>query len=97
MEHFLATCFGEQKPEVIGNDYLVLGTLDKPAWKQGTQQQMTLQEIREALHDFNDLQNYGLTNLQDHGNNDNAIHCITHRLDLHIRGIFLVQNTPLTT
>jgi len=48
VEHFLATFFGEQKPEVVGNDYLVLGTLDKPIWKQGTQQQMTLQEMLEA-------------------------------------------------
>ena len=45
----------EQKPEVVGNDYLVLGTLDRPAWKRGTQQQLTLQEMLEALHDFKDV------------------------------------------
>jgi len=29
VEHFLASFFMEQKPEVIGNDYLVIGTLDR--------------------------------------------------------------------
>jgi hypothetical protein len=48
--------FTEQQPEVVENDYLVLGTLDKPAWKQGTQQQMTMEEMLEELHDFKEVQ-----------------------------------------
>src|SRR6266487_4048646 len=51
----LASFFTEQKPEVVGNEYLVLGTLDRPAWKRGTQQQMSLQEMLEALHDFKEV------------------------------------------
>ena len=53
--------FSEQKPEAVGNDYLVLGTLDRPAWKHGTQQQMTLQEMLEALHDFKEVVIFQLT------------------------------------
>jgi hypothetical protein len=33
----------------------VLGTLDKPAWKQGAQQQMTIEEMLDALHDFKEV------------------------------------------
>jgi len=55
LEHLLASIFIEQKPEVVGNDYLVLGTLDRSVWKRGTQQQLTLQETIEALHDFREV------------------------------------------
>jgi hypothetical protein len=48
--------FTEQRPEVVENDYLVLGTQDKLAWKQGTQQQMTMEEMLEELHDFKEVQ-----------------------------------------
>ena len=48
--------FTEQQPEVVENDYRVLGTLDKLVWKQGTQQQMTLEEMLEELHDFKEVQ-----------------------------------------
>jgi hypothetical protein len=61
VEHFLASFFTEQKPEVVGNDYLVLGTLDRPAWKRGTQQQMTLQEMLKALHDFKEVVTFKVT------------------------------------
>ncbi len=61
LEHFLASFFTEQMPEVVGNDYLVLGTLDKPEWKRGTQQKMTLQEMLEALHDFKEVVTFKLT------------------------------------
>jgi hypothetical protein len=45
----------------MGNDYLVIGTLDKAVWKRGTQQQMTLQEMLEALHDFKEVVTFKLT------------------------------------
>jgi len=32
MEHFLASFFMEEKPEVMGNDYLVIGTLERAVW-----------------------------------------------------------------
>lgn len=35
LEHEMAYSFGRIAPEVIGNDYLVLGTLDKKIWKAG--------------------------------------------------------------
>lgn len=52
LEHFLASFFTEQKPEVMGNDYLVIGTLEKTAWRRGMQEPLSVQEMLEALHDF---------------------------------------------
>ncbi len=51
----------EQEPEVIGNDYLVIGTLEKAVWKQGTQQHMTMQEMLGALHDFKEVVTFKVT------------------------------------
>jgi len=61
VEHFLASFFMEQKPEVIGNDYLVIGTLDRAVWKRGTQQPLNLQETLEALHDFKEVITFKVT------------------------------------
>ena len=60
VEYFLASFFNEQMPELLGNDYLVLGTLDRPAWKRGTQQQLFLQEMLEELHDFKEVVTFKL-------------------------------------
>jgi hypothetical protein len=61
LEHLLASFFTEQKPEVIGNDYLVIGTEDRTAWKRGMQQALTLQEALEALHDFKEVVTFKIT------------------------------------
>ena len=61
LEHFLTAYFTEHQPEVVGNDYLVLGTLDKPVWKQGARQPLTIQEMLEALHDFKEVVTFKVT------------------------------------
>ncbi len=60
VEHLLAEIFTEQMPEVVGNDYLVLGTQDRAVWKRGAQQQLTLQEALETLHDFKEVVTFKL-------------------------------------
>ena len=55
LEHFLAEIFTARAPEVVGNDYLVLGTQDKPEWKRGIHQPMSPQESFESLHDFKEV------------------------------------------
>lgn len=52
IEAFLAAYFGQYAPEVVGNDYLVLGTMERKAWREGTHRPLMLAEIREAVHDF---------------------------------------------
>jgi hypothetical protein len=37
VENSLAQIFQKHNSQIIGNHYTVLGTMDKPAWKQGVQ------------------------------------------------------------
>ena len=52
LEHFLAAYFEETKPEVVGNEYLVVGTVDRADWKAGTQGGKNFQQLLDELHDF---------------------------------------------
>jgi hypothetical protein len=52
LEAWLAAFFGQQQPDVVGNDYLVVGTEDRAAWRRGTQTPLTIPEALEHLHDF---------------------------------------------
>jgi hypothetical protein len=52
LEAVMAAAFAERAPEVIGNDYLVIGTLDRPDWLRGTKSLLSIAEMIEALHDF---------------------------------------------
>ena len=49
-----------RKPELIGNDYLVIGTLDRADWKRGVSGTITTQDMIEALHDFKDVVQFTL-------------------------------------
>lgn len=52
VEGLLAAIFAERNPQVIGNDYLIIGTLDCPDWQRGMQSPMPVREMIEHLHDF---------------------------------------------
>jgi hypothetical protein len=52
LEAWLAAFFGQQKPEVVGNDYLVVGTEERAAWRRGRRTPLTTQELLAGLHDF---------------------------------------------
>lgn len=52
VEQQLASLFSGRAPELIGNDYLVLGTLDRDVWKRGLTEPLAIQEMVEHLHDF---------------------------------------------
>ena len=55
LEYLLAQIFTIHNPQVVGNDYLVIGTLDRPDWKRIEQQHLPGTEILEVLHDFKDV------------------------------------------
>lgn len=61
IESHLASLFATLAPKVIGNDYMVVGTLDRPDWKRGVVGKMTIEEIIEALHDFKDMVRFELS------------------------------------
>jgi hypothetical protein len=53
LEAQLAYNFSRLAPEVIGNDYLVMGTMDRKAWQSGLEgQEKTLDEMLKHLADF---------------------------------------------
>lgn len=52
LEEQLSPYFAATNPDIIGNDYLVMGTLDRPEWKQGMQDPLSMQKMIEHLHDF---------------------------------------------
>ena len=55
LEGLLAAIFSTRNPEIIGNDYLVIGTMDRPDWKRGTQNQLPVKDMLEVLHDFKEV------------------------------------------
>jgi hypothetical protein len=60
LEALLTAFFTEHNPEVIGNDYLVIGTLDRPDWQRGTKSPLTIHEMVEHLHDFREVLRFEL-------------------------------------
>jgi hypothetical protein len=52
LEAELAALFARRAPDLVGNSYLVLGTLDRDAWKRGVAEPLAIQEMVEQLHDF---------------------------------------------
>ena len=50
VEHILTGLFTQSAP--IGNDYLVLGTMEKKGWREGMKQQKSVGEAQAYLHDF---------------------------------------------
>ena len=58
IEAQLAVVFAERTPEDVGNDYLVVGTVDRPDWQRGRKTPLTNEEMLAALHDFKDMVKY---------------------------------------
>jgi hypothetical protein len=55
VEEQLAALFGERQPELVGNAYLVLGTLDPEVWERGRHTPLTIPEMMNNLHDWVDV------------------------------------------
>lgn len=52
IEPLMAAIFSERAPEVVGNDYLVIGTMDRADWQKGMKEQATVADMLERLHDW---------------------------------------------
>ncbi len=61
IEHHLTEMFLKINPEVIGNYYLVFGTVEKKAWRENMNQPKQLNEMRQHIHNFNSYQNLRMT------------------------------------
>jgi hypothetical protein len=57
LEHMLFQAFEKRTPEIIGNDYLVLGTFDKATWRQREKETLRMEDLPTYLHDFKEYLN----------------------------------------
>jgi len=55
IEELLAGIFAELDPSAIGNDYLVMGTVERQAWREGVKQPKGIPEMLEHLHVFKEV------------------------------------------
>jgi tetratricopeptide (TPR) repeat protein len=55
LEEQLVAQFITSNPEVIGNDYQVVGTLERAEWNQGKHEPLSFEQVREYLHDFKEV------------------------------------------
>jgi hypothetical protein len=54
IEAQLHTLFTEHNPGLIGNDYLVMGTVDRAIWRRSRKTPMPIQKLLDHLHVFKD-------------------------------------------
>ena len=52
IENLLHLMFERYDPAVIGNDYLILGTVEKKAWREGMKQTKAIAELLPHASDF---------------------------------------------
>ncbi len=52
IEHLLTDLFRQYDPRVIGNNYLIVGTVEKDAWREGLEQPKAINEMLPHASDF---------------------------------------------
>ena len=52
IEHLLTALFSQMDPEAVGNDYLIIGTVEKKTWREGIQQPKGSDEMLPHVSDF---------------------------------------------
>jgi hypothetical protein len=52
IEHLLYAMFSQYNREAIGNDYLIIGTVEKKAWREGLKQPKAVNEMLPCASDF---------------------------------------------
>ncbi|MBV8883563.1 MAG: hypothetical protein JO235_06120 [Chroococcidiopsidaceae cyanobacterium CP_BM_RX_35] len=55
IESLLAVSFSQSHSQFIGNDYSVIGTLDRQDWKEGNKGTLSPQKIMERIYGFQDV------------------------------------------
>ena len=52
IEHLLTELFRQYDPGVIGNNYLIIGTVEKSIWREGLEQPKAIAEMLPHASDF---------------------------------------------
>ena len=56
IEHYLRMAFEKINPDIIGNNYMLIGTVENKVWKGNIVQQLPLNELSNYVHDFKSTQ-----------------------------------------
>jgi hypothetical protein len=64
VEELLTAALLPQNPDLIGNEYLIVGTIERQRWRKARAQPHNLRQTFEQLHDFKEVvifevQHYG--------------------------------------
>ncbi|MBC8335793.1 MAG: hypothetical protein ISR59_06240 [Anaerolineales bacterium] len=57
LENMLVLSHKENNPEIVGNEYLVLGTLEPSAWRKRNKEPINMGNAQEKVHDFKEYLN----------------------------------------
>lgn len=52
IEHLLTEMFKRYDPDVIGNDYLIFGTIKKKTWREGLTEPKAIEDMLQHTSDF---------------------------------------------
>lgn len=52
LEHMLALTYEKRQPEIIGNEYLVLGTLEPSSWRKRDKEPLLMENMLDHVHSF---------------------------------------------
>ena len=52
VETLLVLSFEDRNPDIVGNDYLIIGTVERSYWRKASTKGGTYQELMDNLHDF---------------------------------------------
>ncbi|WP_414578374.1 hypothetical protein [Anabaena sp. CCY 9402-a] len=60
LEALTAIGMSQSNPHIIGNDYLVMGTVDRKDWKEGSQNALPLPDLIERMYVFKDVWDFDI-------------------------------------
>ncbi len=52
LEHMLTLTYEKRQPEIIGNEYFVLGTLEPSGWRKRGKEPLVIDNVLDHVHDF---------------------------------------------
>lgn len=61
IEHYLTEMFREADPEIVGNAYLIIGTVEKKTWQEAMKKARPANEIRAHVRDFKSYEELRMT------------------------------------
>ena len=60
VESLMAAAFEQSRPQIVGNDYLVMGVAERKDWRESKKGEMSQGETIERMLVFKDVLNFEL-------------------------------------